>query len=128
MTQQITRGIKVSVATDFEGSFIQHGRIKHAFSYTITIQNTSEYIVQLQQRHWKIQDSLRPVDFVDGEGVVGRKPVIPPGTSHIYNSGCILDGYFGAMNGYYDFVDFNTAQIFRVRIPLFKLNAPFALN
>jgi len=128
MTQQLTKGIKVTVQTNYEGSFLQYGKAKQAFAYTITIKNTSKHVVQLQRRHWKIQDSLRPIDFVDGEGVVGRKPVIPPGESHSYSSGCILDGDFGAMSGHYEFVDFTTTQKFRVSIPIFKLNALYAMN
>ena len=80
MIEQITKGIKITVGTSFEGKRYQNLRMYYAFSYAITIENQSSDTVQLISRHWNIYDSLSDVETVDGEGVVGLD---------------VVDGYFG---------------------------------
>ncbi|MGY5847188.1 Co2+/Mg2+ efflux protein ApaG [Salegentibacter sp. HM20] len=128
MVQQITRGIKISVETSFEGKFYRNSNIRFAFAYKITIENQSNDCVQLKSRFWKIKDALNYTEVVSGDGVIGQRPVIKPGESHSYESGCLLTSPFGSMSGYYNMVNFSSARRFRVRIPSFKLSAPFALN
>ncbi|MFC4635923.1 Co2+/Mg2+ efflux protein ApaG [Dokdonia ponticola] len=128
MVQQVTRGIKISVETTFEGTFYKNYKMHFAFGYRVTIENQSKDSVQLMARHWKIYDSLNTPEIVDGEGVIGKKPVLKPGEKHTYSSGCLLTSPFGAMQGYYHMVNFTTTRKFRVKIPTFKLSAPFALN
>lgn len=128
MVQQVTRGIKISVETNFEGSFYKNYKIHYAFGYKVTIENQSKDSVQLNARHWEILDALNNLEIVSGEGVVGKKPVLKPGESHTYASGCLLASPFGAMQGYYEMVNFTTTKNFKVVIPTFKLSAPFALN
>ena len=128
MVSKITRGIKISVLTSFEGLYFKSYKNFFAFSYEITIENQSKDSVQLISRHWEILDSLNHIETVDGEGVIGRKPVIKPGETHTYNSSCLLSSPFGAMRGYFKMIDFTSTRNFRVFIPTFKLSAPFALN
>ena len=128
MIQQVTRGIKISVRTSFQGTFYKNYKMHFAFGYRITIENNSKESVQLTSRHWKIKDSLNKTDYVDGEGVIGQKPVLQPGESHTYNSGCLLASPFGSMSGTYTMVSLSTTRQFAVSIPQFKLSAPFALN
>ncbi|MDY8138804.1 Co2+/Mg2+ efflux protein ApaG [Aquimarina sp. 2201CG5-10] len=128
MVQQITRGIKISVDTTFEGTFYKNYKIHFAFGYRITIENQSKDCVQLTSRFWKIKDALNNTEVVEGEGVIGKKPVLKPGESHTYNSGCLLSSPFGAMKGHYNMVNFTSTRKFKVVIPDFKLSAPFALN
>jgi len=128
MVQQVTRGIKISVVTTFEGSFYKNYKIQYAFGYTVTIENQSKDSVQLNDRHWEILDALNNIETVNGEGVIGKKPVLKPGESHTYTSGCLLTSPFGAMQGYYSMVNFTTTKKFKVTIPTFKLSAPFAIN
>jgi ApaG protein len=128
MIQQVTRGIKISIETNFEGTFHKNYRIHFAFGYRITIENQSKDSVQLTNRFWKIKDALNHTEIVEGEGVIGKKPVIKPGESHTYKSGCMLTSPFGAMGGFYSMVNFTSTRKFRVAIPSFKLSAPFALN
>jgi ApaG protein len=71
MVSQITRGIKISVLTTFEGT-TQNYKIHFAFSYQVTIENHSKDSVQLTSRHWEIYDSLNNIEIVDGEGVIGK--------------------------------------------------------
>lgn len=128
MVTQITKGIKISVLTSFEGSYFKNYKIHFAFSYQIIIDNQSKDSVQLNSRHWEIFDALNNKEIVDGEGIVGKKPVIKPGESHTYSSGCLLSSPIGAMKGFYNMVNFTSTKSFKVIIPTFKFSAPFAIN
>ena len=128
MVTQITRGIKISVNTSFEGTYFKNHKIHFAFSYEITIENSSKDTVQLITRHWEIFDSLNDLEIVDGEGVIGKKPVIKPGESHTYSSGCLLSSPHGSMKGFFNMINFTTTRNFRVIVPTFRLSAPYALN
>lgn len=128
MVQQVTKGIKISVETNFEGTFYKNYQIQFAYGYKVTIENQSKDSVQLFARHWIIQDALNNIEIVSGEGVIGKKPVLKPGESHTYTSGCLLTSPFGSMSGHYNMINFTTTKKFKVVIPSFKLSAPFALN
>ena len=128
MITQVTKGIKVSVQTTFEGTFFKNYKMHYAFGYTITIENQSKDTVQLISRHWDVFDSLKELETIDGEGVIGKKPVIQPGKSHTYSSGCLLASPIGAMRGYYQMVDLTSTEEFEVEVPTFKFAAPFAMN
>jgi ApaG protein len=128
MITQVTKGIKISVETSFEGTFFKNYKMHFAFGYRITIENQSKDSVQLTTRHWQIFDALNEVEIVAGDGVIGKKPVLKPGESHTYSSGCLLTSPIGSMRGYFNMVNFTNTKRFRVFIPTFKLNAPFALN
>ena len=75
-----------------------------AFSYTITVTNTGTVPVQLISRQWVIQDELGHTDEVNGLGVVGQQPLLRPGESFQYTSGCRLRAPSGTMRGSYFFV------------------------
>ena len=128
MVSQITRGIKISVLTSFEGTYFKNYKIHFAFTYHVSIENQSKDSVQLNSRHWEIFDALNITETVDGEGVVGKKPVIKPGENYTYSSGCLLSSPIGAMKGHFNMVNFTTTRSFKVEIPAFKLSAPFAIN
>ncbi len=128
MVTQITRGIKISVLTFFEGTYFKNHKMNFAFSYQITIENHSKDSVQLMSRHWEIFDALNHKEIVDGEGVIGKKPVLKPGEIHTYSSGCLLSSPFGTMKGHFNMINFTTTRAFKVIVPAFKLNADFALN
>ena len=128
MVSQITRGIKISVLTNFEGTYFKNHKMHFAFTYHITIENHSKDSVQLTTRHWEISDSLNHLEIVDGEGVIGKKHVLKPGEQHTYSSGCLLMSPFGAMTGYFNMINFTTTRTFKVAVPTFRLSAPFALN
>lgn len=128
MVTQITKGIKVSVESSFEGTYYKENKLHYAFEYSVKIENQSKELVQLDSRHWVILDSLNEEETVDGEGVIGKKPVLKPGQSHTYTSGCLLASPYGAMYGYYRMINLNSTKKFNVMIPVFKLSAPFSLN
>jgi ApaG protein len=128
MVTQITKGIKVSVESSFEGTYYKESKLHYAFEYSVKIENQSKELVQLDSRHWVILDSLNEEETVYGEGVIGKKPVLKPGQSHTYTSGCLLASPYGAMYGYYRMINLNSTKKFNVMIPVFKLSAPFSLN
>ena len=99
MIQKITNGIKVSVQSKFEGSYFDGEALKFAFKYKIEIKNNNPYSVQLISRTWNIFDALNFVEIVEGDGVIGTKPIIKPFESYSYSSGCLLLSPIGSMNG-----------------------------
>lgn len=126
MIQQVTHNIRISVETMFEGSFYSDQKKQYAFTYQITIENMSQHSVQLKSRYWLIKDALNETETVEGEGVIGEQPILQPGGKHQYSSGCVLVSPFGSMQGHY--VMQTPFQQIEVTIPIFTLNAPFAMN
>lgn len=128
MFQQITKGIKISVKTAFNGT-IYRGYMQHyAFSYFVTIKNNSKETVQLLERFWTIYDALNDTEFVEGEGVVGQTPILKPNEEYNYRSNCFLLSSVGAMTGKYKMINTKTREEFLVAIPTFQLTTTPTLN
>lgn len=127
MELPLREDIQVSVEVGYAQQHSQPGR--HIFVYFITIENRSPETVQLLEREWFIQDGNGENEHLQGEGVVGEKPVLEPGQSFQYNSFCPLARPPGSMEGFYTFQNM-LAQRFRVKIPAFALRLPqtHALN
>lgn len=123
----VTGDLTVRVAVSYlaEQSAPQQGR--WFWSYHIRIENGGERAVQLMERYWKIVDQNGNVHEVRGQGVVGEMPVIAPGDSYDYVSGCPLDTAAGSMQGHYVFVNEQGEQI-RAEIPRFALLSPMGLQ
>ena len=100
---------------------------RFVFTYTITIENTSEISYQLISRHWIIKDANCKIEEVLGEGVVGEQPIIKPGEKYTYSSGAVLDTEMGTMEGQYFMRDVNEEE-FPVPIPKFVLSIPRTLH
>lgn len=92
-----------------------------SFAYTITISNTGEIPAQLISRHWLITNGLGEVEEVKGLGVVGHQPLLKPGESFEYTSGCRLRTPTGSMHGSY-FCVAEDGERFEVEIPAFALD------
>ena len=90
------------------------------FAYTITITNTGEVPAQLVSRHWIITNELGEREEVKGLGVVGQQPLLKPGESFEYTSGCRLRTPTGSMQGSY-FCVAEDGERFEVEIPPFLL-------
>jgi len=118
-----TRGVTVRVSVSYlpEQSEPQRGR--WFWAYHIRLENDCPGAVQLLTRHWIITDGRGARHSVEGEGVVGEQPLIEPGASFDYVSGCPLATPTGAMQGSYRMVD-DTGAVFDVAIPNFSLSAP----
>ena len=95
---------------------------KFVFAYFIRIENNGREQVRLLRRHWYIHHSNGKKEEVEGEGVVGQQPLIPPGHAHEYNSFCILKTFEGYMEGTYQLQRPN-GELFEVVIPRFNLRA-----
>jgi len=121
--EAVSDDITVRVAVSYlpEQSQPAHGR--WFWSYHIRIENDGETPVQLLTRHWVILDGRGGRHEVEGEGVVGDQPVIDPGESYDYVSGCPLQTPTGSMEGSYGMIDADGDE-FDVAIPRFPLLAP----
>ena len=158
MVTLVTHGIKISVLTEYQQQFFHTPRTPDLpyklaqpvtdslpsatggmlsskleqmiflFSYHISIDNKSEYVVQLLRRHWYIFDSCGEYREVEGEGVVGEYPILAPGDVYEYESACNLTTEIGKMSGTY-LMERKIGKVpFKVRIPEFELIVPHKLN
>lgn len=118
-----TQGVTVRVAVNFMPEQSRVGAQRWFWVYHIRIENGRDSRVQLRTRHWRITDSNGMVNVVDGEGVVGETPLLEPGQSHDYVSGCELTTSQGAMEGHYTFARAD-GTLFEVAIPHFPLAVP----
>lgn len=128
MVTQITEGVKISVETVYQSEYSNPANEHFMFAYKVNIENLTEYSVQLLSRYWNIFDSNGAHREVEGEGVVGRQPIIEPGNSHEYVSGCNLKTDVGSMKGEYTMRRLIDDEEFKVNIPEFHLIAPYKLN
>jgi ApaG protein len=128
MIAQITQGVKVSVETEYQPSYSSPSQYHYVFTYRITIENQSDFTIQLMRRQWFIHDAGFQPREVEGEGVVGQQPVLEPGQSHQYVSGCNLKSGIGKMVGTYLMERIVDGTSFRVNIPEFIMVAPLRLN
>jgi ApaG protein len=96
-------------------------RAVHTFAYTITITNSGDVPAQLISRHWTITNGAGEIEEVKGLGVVGHQPLLKPGESFQYSSGCRLRTPTGTMQGSYFFVA-EDGERFDIEIPAFVLD------
>lgn len=99
---------------------------RYVFAYTITIRNLGHRRATAS-RYWLITNSNGRQTEVQGEGVIGEQPVIPPGGEFQYTSGAILETPLGTMEGHYEMVD-HQGQPFRTAIPVFRLAIPTLIH
>ena len=118
-----TQDIIVHVAVSFLPEQSEPDRGRWFWAYHIRIENGSARTIQLLTRHWIITDGRGARHSVEGEGVVGEQPVIAPGASFDYVSGCPLQTPTGAMQGSYR-LSREDGQAFDAAIPRFALLAP----
>ena len=128
MATAITQGVKISVDIIYQDEHSSPSNGHFMFAYRIHIENLSDYEIQLMRRQWCIFDSNGTVREVEGEGVVGVQPVIAPGDSYSYVSGCNLKTDIGSMKGRYLMQRSIDNGEFLVDIPEFELIVPFRLN
>ncbi len=123
MYSEITDGIEIIVEPEFMPDRSEPDAGRWFWAYTIRIHNQSSRTVQLTHRSWRITDAHGRLEEVKGPGVVGEQPVLAPGESFSYTSGCPLPTASGIMVGSYRFVD-EEGRPFDVRIPAFSLDSP----
>lgn len=123
-----TKGIKISVKVRYQTSQSRPVHNQYVFAYQVTIENKSEDTVQLLRRHWYIFDSCGMRREVEGDGVIGKQPILRPGESHQYTSWCPLFSGFGKMHGTYLMQQQNDSSTFEVGVPVFHMIAPSKMN
>jgi len=118
-----TRGVVVRVSVSFMADQSEPARGRWFWAYHIRIENEGTQAVQLLTRHWIITDGRGKRQDVRGEGVVGEQPVVEPGKSYDYVSGCPLSTPTGSMEGSFHMVA-EDGSTFEAAIPRFPLIGP----
>jgi ApaG protein len=121
-------GIKVIVNPSFRPDYSNLLNSVYFFDYEIVIENQRNSEVKLINRQWRIFDSMHALRMIEGEGVVGKTPVIKDGDSFTYSSGCDLNSEVGYMEGMYSFQDVVSGELIDVLVPRFELYYPFRNN
>ncbi|WP_268036618.1 Co2+/Mg2+ efflux protein ApaG [Algoriphagus sp. PAP.12] len=123
MVTAITNGIEVSVEVTYQAEFSSPLQHHYVFTYKVTIQNKSTHTVQLLRRKWVISDAAETTKIVEGDGVVGQQPILEPGQSHSYVSGCNLKSGMGKMRGSYSMQKLFDGKNIEVTVPEFQMIA-----
>ena len=118
-----TRNITVRVQPQFLAEQSDPVSDQYVWLYTIKIENGGAEAVQLLNRHWIITNAVGHVEEVQGPGVIGEQPVLQPGDSFQYTSGCPLRTPSGMMVGTYEMVGPGDER-FDIDIPAFSLDSP----
>jgi ApaG protein len=123
-SEAVTKHVRVQVETEYAPSRSNPKQNHWFFLYTVRLTNEGRNTVQLISRHWIITDAMGQVEEVRGPGVVGKQPVLGPGETFEYTSGCDLRTPFGSMRGTYQMVN-DKKENFEIEIPMFTLTEPY---
>ena len=119
----VTNDIEVTVEPEYLADRSEPDEDRYFWAYHVTVANRSDKTVQLQSRYWRITDSTGRTEEVRGAGVVGEQPILNPGDSFSYTSGCPLKTSSGIMMGEYEMQGADGSR-FAVEIPAFSLDLP----
>ena len=125
-SEAVTKGIRVHVTSHYSAEHSQPQNLWF-FLYTVKISNESADTVQLISRHWIITNAENQVEEVQGPGVIGKQPVLAPGESFEYTSGCPLTTPFGMMKGTYQMFTAD-GDNFEVEVASFALTEPYTVH
>ena len=126
-SEAVTNNVRVEVESQYAPEQSQPFQNQWFFHYTVRITNEGDETVQLLSRHWTIIDATGHAKEVEGPGVVGEQPVLAPGESFHYTSGCDLNTSTGIMRGTYQMVD-EDGGYFDVEIAPFALHEPYTVH
>ena len=101
VSNSVTQGVRVTVKSEYLPHRSSPEERRYVFAYTVLIQNEGDERIQLRSRHWVITDGRGRIEEVRGRGVVGEQPLIDPGETFQYTSGCVLETPQGTMHGTY---------------------------
>jgi ApaG protein len=121
--QAVTRGIRVSVQPQYLEDESDPDEDRYFWAYLIEIENESGETVRLRSRVWQITDETGHVEEVRGPGVVGQTPILKPGETFRYTSGCPLSTPSGMMVGSFQMTN-EDGELFDVAVPAFSLDSP----
>ena len=119
--------LSISVTPQYLAEQSDPDKNRFVFAYTVRITNNGQHAAQVISRHWVITDARQNVQEVRGLGVVGQQPLLAPGASFEYTSGCPLPTPFGTMKGSYHCVGDNGIP-FDADNPEFVLAMPRTLH
>ncbi len=128
MSSLISEGILVNVEVFYQPEYSNPLQNEYMFAYRITLENFNSYSVKLLRRNWRIFDSNGSYRHIEGEGVVGVQPLLQPGETYQYMSGCNLRTEMGKMEGSYQMENLHDRSVFQVRIPEFQMIVPCKAN
>ncbi|RVK18746.1 Co2+/Mg2+ efflux protein ApaG [Sinorhizobium medicae] len=123
MYRALTHDIEVTVEPYYLEEQSDPEDSRYVWGYRIIIANHSDLAVRLMTRYWHITDENGQVDEVSGPGVIGEQPLLNPGDTYEYSSGCPLDTPSGVMFGHYS-MEAEGGETFNVAIPAFSLDSP----
>ena len=123
----VTNNVRVEVESQYAPGHSQPSQHEWFFHYTVRISNEGSDTVRLLTRHWIISDATGHTEEVNGAGVVGETPVLRPGESFQYTSGCSLKTSTGVMRGTYQMVT-EDGDHFDVEIAPFALHEPYTVH
>jgi ApaG protein len=123
MYETVTHGVRVRVTPQYLEEESSPDDDRYVWAYTIDIVNEGSETVQLRTRHWRITDATGRTEEVRGPGVVGQTPVLEPGASFRYTSGCPLTTPSGIMVGSYQMTT-EAGERIDVKVPAFSLDSP----
>lgn len=128
MVTLTTKDIKITAQVYYRSDYSEPINEKYIYSYRINIHNLGKHSVQLLRRHWFIMDAFGNIREVEGEGVIGKQPLIDPAEYHQYESWSHLMTAMGKMWGTYLMYDFDRDVYFKAIIPQFELHYPLLSN
>jgi len=126
-SEAVTNNVRVEVEARYAAQHSQPFKNKWLFHYTVRITNEGDDTVQLLSRHWIITSGDGHVEEVRGPGVVGAQPVLAPGETFEYTSGCELRTSCGTMRGTYQMVT-EDGDHFDVEIAPFTMTEPYTVH
>jgi ApaG protein len=127
-SEAVTNSVRVEVESQYAPEHSQPFQNQWLFYYTVRITNESDETVQLLSRHWIITDANGQIEEVRGPGVIGEQPVLSPGESFQYTSGCPLKTSSGVMHGTYQMLFTESGEHFDVEIAPFALHEPYTVH
>ena len=127
MSSNIINDIIIEVKSTYVEGNSNPVKNRFVFAYTIAITNKGSFDVQLLHRHWLITDANGKIHEVNGEGVVGKQPLIRPGETFRYSSWTAIATPTGVMQGSYHMRS-ELGEEFNTPVPAFSLAMPSALH
>lgn len=118
-----TRGVLINVFPTYVEERSAPENDYYFFAYKVTITNLGQETIKLINRHWIIRDGRKRERYVNGEGVVGQRPILAPGDEFDYQSFCPLETSTGNMRGKFEFEN-QEGDRFWIPVPLFFFRTP----
>jgi ApaG protein len=93
------QGLDISVNAQYLPDHSEPSARRWFFAYRVRILNQGPMAARVQRRHWVITDGHGDTEEVEGAGVIGATPWLPPSAAFEYTSYCPLSTPSGMMRG-----------------------------